>query len=465
MTTITSRKSLQSIGSEDLDCAESFFRDQCLKNPTDQKSIFNLIKILDLRKKYKEIKDIIPKDNYEINKWNDSLLFLTSKTLLKANNFNLASKILSILDERQTENIEVSILFTEALFSLGDLDNAIKKINLSLEKWPDDPSLLNNKAIILSELGNYIEAEETYLTIIKQLPNHFLGYYNLALFYEKHLRFEEACRNLKRCLLIVPNAPEALEAYNRIKNSSIQLNRGKDIKDIIYTFFTNKEWEQAYLLLKEKESEIERTQYYAFLSEMPTIYQDKLSCSKYFNLREVVKSYNIFESKSKEIDLLVSSLKKESTLKWNRAGKPTRNGYQSHEILINKKTIYSEILENPLITKINEYLKYSLFDQAEYYDKSLKLSGWGVILKSGGKQDKHIHPRSLISGVLYLKTPKTFNTKAKNKEGNLLFPTGDQLYVDPKPGLLILFPSYLPHETIPFYSSEERICIAFNYQL
>jgi hypothetical protein len=197
---------------------------------------------------------------------------------------------------------------------------------------------------------------------------------------------------------------------------------------------------------------------------MPIIYQDRLASSKYFNLNQIVKSYNLFESNDNYIELLASSLKAESSLKWNRADKPTKEGYQTHEILIDKKTIYSKILESKLKVKIKEYLKSTLFSDTKYYDESLKLSGWGVILKTGGKQEKHIHPRSLISGVLYLKIPKDLNRNAENKDGNLFFPIGDQLYINPKPGLLILFPSYLPHETIPFYSSEERICIAFNYQ-
>ena len=465
MTTKTSRNVQQSIGSNDLDCAESFFRDESKKNPNNQKSIFNLIKILSLRQKYKEIDEIIPQDNNQIEKWNDSLLFLTSKSLLKSNNFNQASKLLEILNKRQSESIEVALLYSESLFKLGNLDQAIYIINQSLKKWPNDPSLLNNKAIIHSELGNYIEAEEIYKNIIKLFPNHFLGYYNLALFYEKNFKFAEAISHLKICLEIVPNAPEAIKAYDRIINLTIQSNKKKDIKDIIYNLFANKDWEKAYLLLKEKESEIDNTQYYAFLSEMPMIYQDKLASSSYFDLNQIVKSYDLFDSKNKEIDLLTSSLKTESSLKWNRADKPTKDGYQTHEILIDKKSIYSKILEHKLIVQIKDYLKSTLFYETQCHNETLTLSGWGVILKSGGKQAKHIHPRSLISGVLYLKVPKNMNNNTQNNDGNLLFPIGEKLFINPKPGLLVLFPSYLPHETIPFYSSEERICIAFNYQL
>ena len=92
---------------------------------------------------------------------------------------------------------------------------------------------------------------------------------------------------------------------------------------------------------------------------------------------------------------------------------------------------------------------------------NLKLSGWAVVLNSEGKQERHIHPDSLVSGVLYLKVPKIVSDKT-NTQGNLYFPSNKKLSIVPSVGDLLIFPSYLPHETIPFTSSEERICIAFN---
>ena len=55
-------------------------------------------------------------------------------------------------------------------------------------------------------------------------------------------------------------------------------------------------------------------------------------------------------------------------------------------------------------------------------------------------------------------------TAANGKGGELnLFPRHKkQISITPKEGMVVLFPSYLPHETIPYTSSGERICIAFN---
>ena len=51
----------------------------------------------------------------------------------------------------------------------------------------------------------------------------------------------------------------------------------------------------------------------------------------------------------------------------------------------------------------------------------------------------------------------------KQTEGNLSFPSSHcSRMITPKEGMVVLFPSYLPHETIPLIKDHERICIAFN---
>jgi len=90
-----------------------------------------------------------------------------------------------------------------------------------------------------------------------------------------------------------------------------------------------------------------------------------------------------------------------------------------------------------------------------------ELSGWGVILNIGGHQKLHTHPESILSGVIYLKTSS--ETESEEKEcGNIIFPSSEAVSISPYQGLMILFPSYLPHLTIPTMQEDERVCIAFN---
>lgn len=87
----------------------------------------------------------------------------------------------------------------------------------------------------------------------------------------------------------------------------------------------------------------------------------------------------------------------------------------------------------------------------------------------------HEHPRSLLAGVFYVKAPKD--------SGDLVFVnpiTTMQHYIDqtriekynpfnsyswaiePADNTLVMFPSWVPHFTLPNSSNEDRISIAFN---
>jgi len=92
---------------------------------------------------------------------------------------------------------------------------------------------------------------------------------------------------------------------------------------------------------------------------------------------------------------------------------------------------------------------------------------WSVRLNSGGFHINHIHPEGYLSSAFYVRTPK----EMQGSEGCLKFgepgpPTMPVLREDhlvkPEPGLLVLFPSYMWHGTVPFSSTEKRLSCAFD---
>jgi uncharacterized protein (TIGR02466 family) len=96
------------------------------------------------------------------------------------------------------------------------------------------------------------------------------------------------------------------------------------------------------------------------------------------------------------------------------------------------------------------------------------VSGWAVSLESGGHQLRHSHPEAVVSGVLYLSIPTDMNMSNDDKQGSLYFsnakgkPEQKPIHIKPTQGKLVMFPSYIPHETIPFESVKERISLAVN---
>jgi len=93
---------------------------------------------------------------------------------------------------------------------------------------------------------------------------------------------------------------------------------------------------------------------------------------------------------------------------------------------------------------------------------------WSVILKNAGFHKNHHHPAGWCSGSYYAKVPSIV-TNLQEKQGWIKFgqpgfkminqPKADKI-IKPKEGMLLRFPSYFWHGTIPFKSHQERITVS-----
>jgi hypothetical protein len=96
---------------------------------------------------------------------------------------------------------------------------------------------------------------------------------------------------------------------------------------------------------------------------------------------------------------------------------------------------------------------------------------WCVVLQSGGHQIPHIHPEAWLSGVYYPQVPEAIRTGA-GPEGWLEFGYAERPFpslleprivrIRPAEGLLVMFPSYFYHRTVPFEADGTRISVAFD---
>lgn len=94
---------------------------------------------------------------------------------------------------------------------------------------------------------------------------------------------------------------------------------------------------------------------------------------------------------------------------------------------------------------------------------------WSIRLQRGGFHVNHIHPQGWISSAYYVSVPSEVADTAMRsgwiKFGEPLFPMpkGEAgRFVQPQPGRLVLFPSYLWHGTTPIHGDEPRLTIAFD---
>lgn len=104
------------------------------------------------------------------------------------------------------------------------------------------------------------------------------------------------------------------------------------------------------------------------------------------------------------------------------------------------------------------------------------ITAWANISRRGGFHRLHTHHSSMISGVFYVDIGVA-DPEDTAFNGSLTFvdprqavemipmpgqPFGEKIKFDPKPGMLLLFPSWLKHFVDPFRGEGTRISIAFN---
>lgn len=103
-------------------------------------------------------------------------------------------------------------------------------------------------------------------------------------------------------------------------------------------------------------------------------------------------------------------------------------------------------------------------------DRRIRFAGsWSVRLRSGGRHSNHVHPQGWISSALYVALPQLGADEPANAGWLTLGEPDDQLRLDmpawrevqPKPGQLVLFPSWMWHGTRPFRDGE-RLTVAFD---
>ena len=100
---------------------------------------------------------------------------------------------------------------------------------------------------------------------------------------------------------------------------------------------------------------------------------------------------------------------------------------------------------------------------------------WVNLLRGPGHHSGHIHPHSIISGTLYVEVPKgsgairfedprlpmMMAAPARSPEApEELRPF---VTVVPRPGLLLLWESWLRHEVLPGTARGDRLSISFNF--
>lgn len=137
----------------------------------------------------------------------------------------------------------------------------------------------------------------------------------------------------------------------------------------------------------------------------------------------------------------------------------------------------------PAIQQLRERLwtfTQDLIQQFSQVEKkpNFRIDGWANVLRKGQYHSVHSHPNATWSGVYYV----TGNEEVKDQPfsgrfelldprpgASLNYADSSTLYsrflLNPKPGQMLVFPSWMQHQVHPYFGDTERITIAFNVMM
>ena len=100
---------------------------------------------------------------------------------------------------------------------------------------------------------------------------------------------------------------------------------------------------------------------------------------------------------------------------------------------------------------------------------------WVNLLKPGGHHSAHIHPHSILSGTFYVEAPDDSGAiRFEDPRLGLMMaspvrsdeapePLRPFVSVEPRPGLLLMWESWLRHEVLAGNAKAERLSVSFNF--
>ena len=370
------------------------------------------------------------------------------------------------------------------LRDLGNLEEAELSQRKAIQIKPDFAEAHSNLGNILRDLGNLKEAESSQRKAIKLNPNLGTAYYNLGNILETLGKIEEAIIHWKRSIELNPEENKAfislgnylcLNKEYELAIKYLNQNKSNSCQSLylscLLSLDREKEFNKKYKELYKKN--VCNADIGGIIEHAKIIYKNNYDSPFCNEAIKYVLIDKVNEESFSEIHLnqLISYNKKSK--KENRSQGLLTNGIQTSGNLFSLDYPFIKSIKKALEIKIDQY-KQKFKDSGQGFinnwPNNYELRSWMISMKSGGFLAPHNHEYGWITGSFYLHVPKLANN---NNSGNIAFTYQGPKY-PPKNKVfnltikkietrdICIFPSSLFHQTIPFESTEERICFVFD---
>ena len=389
----------------------------------------------------------------------------------------------------------------------GNLREAEKLYRNILKVARKHPIALTLLAKIFLSNGIYEEVEKALSIILKNYPGYMKAQILAGEYYSQIDRPDIASDSYKRAILLSPNQAEPMIALGNLNQ------RGAELDETILNMVLSR-YRQAsiaepesipalnnlaaiYLKLKHPVKALKtldlvfqldpkniRSLAYKTIALMGI---DEVSQVEYLvGFGNLVRSTFIDINKEKMCmgsfnTKLIKVLKNHPnrTSEWDTSLRAIRGGAIVPGLFDHEDPIL-DVLKLSLADTINKYISELPVDPNHPFLASkpdnYSIDIWANFLGPKNYQSSHIHNQGWLSGVYYVSTNEMSKIEGDSNAGWIEFNRpgyglpllgGEKFLrkIKPEPGLVILFPSYVWHGTIPFSAGGERISIAFDVHI
>ncbi|RMF02425.1 MAG: hypothetical protein D6773_08710, partial [Alphaproteobacteria bacterium] len=317
-----------------------------------------------------------------------------------------------------------------------------------------------NLAIALQEQGRYREANALYEAVLEAQPGHAAAALNIAYGLQQLGELDSAAAMLEKTIAIDPAFAKA-----HVNLADLHLQRGDPEAALaacraylnahpgstdMLAFETIALWDKGAEAQARRLTDLERFIKPVHISP-PEAYSD-------------LEAFN---------EALSAHVLGHPTLTFAPQSHATREGRHSGELLQGEKGPIGD-LERIILDAAEAYRAQLGTDPGHPFlaapPRNWTLSVWGVVMQAAGHQIPHIHPAAWLSGVYYASVPDVVSSGSR--AGWIEFGRPPDHFhnrrkpetrsIQPEPGLMVLFPSYFYHHTVPFEAEGTRISIAFD---
>ena len=348
------------------------------------------------------------------------------------------------------------------LKEMGRVDEAIGRLRHALTIDANDPEVHNNLGNALKASGKPDDAEACYRRALTIAPGYAIAHNNLGSSLDERGDGAGALASTRRALAIDPDYVQAR------RNLALYLLKQADAKAAVEecrTLLRRDPYDVLALsLMTVGLTETGGADEVRYLADFDRLLQ--------FHHPAAAGGYDDVGRLNAE---LAACIVDHPTLEWSPRDKATQNGWHTGELMGSDEPALMAV-ERMFRSVVDRRIASLPNDPAHpfvgYRPQAYGLAGWALKLTAQGFQEPHVHPDGWISGVYYVRVPPAVEDGAEVGMGWIEFGRPrDELCraapvetrrIKPIEGMVVTFPSYFWHRTIPFAGDDERICIAFD---